>query len=141
MDSRVITEVGKLNREAVHFFLGGDHWWAFAPLEKDTYLAEKIDPPAGALFPTPAPPVIDPPDSAYRAFLGDGNPATTLNILDNTVRTNPNSALASSGYFLQALSYDLLGDRTSARVSYFTLWSADPQSIWGQLAAAHLEKR
>ena len=141
LTTQTFSAVGKMDRQVVHFFLAGDHWWAFAPLQKDTYTAEAIDPPPGSVLVNPVPPVIDPPESAYRALLTDADPTTTLNILDNVIRENAGSALASSGYFLQAISYDLIGDRSNARRTYFDLWSADPQSLWGQLAAAHLEQR
>lgn len=141
LTTQTFSAVGKMDRQVVHFFLAGDHWWAFAPLQKDTYTAEAIDSPSSNTAFSVAPSVIDPPDSAYRALLTDANPTTTLNILDNVIRENAGSALASSGYFLQAISYDLIGDRSNARRTYFDLWSADPQSLWGQLAAAHLEQR
>jgi len=140
-DTRTLSAVGRVNRQVVHFYLAGDHWWAFAPLGGDTYIAEKVDPPPGTEQVIPPPPVIDPPDTAFRAILVNGEPTTTLSILDNVIRTNAGSALASSGRFLQAISYDLLGDRGNARRTYFELWSDDPLSLWGQIAAAHLEKR
>ncbi|MEO8607100.1 MAG: hypothetical protein ABI690_04430 [Chloroflexota bacterium] len=141
LTTQTVSAVGKMDRQVVHFFLAGDHWWAFAPIQKDTYTAEEIDPPPGSVLANPAPPVVDAPESAFRALLTDADPTTTLNILDNVIRENAGSALASSGYFLQAISYDLIGDRSNARRTYFDLWSTDPQSLWGQLAAAHLEQR
>jgi hypothetical protein len=141
-DIVTITQIGKLNREAVHFTLAGDHWWAFAPLENDSYTAEKIAPPPGyEPLAIPPPLTITPPDSAFQALLVNGNPAETLNILDNAERDNPGVELASSGQFLRAFCYDMLGDRSNARQTYFNLWINDPASVWGQLAAAHLEER
>jgi hypothetical protein len=141
IDTRTISAVGKLDRQVVHFFLAEDHWWSFAPLQSDTYTAEKAAPLSNSTLTLPPPPVIDPPESAYRALLVDSDLTTALNILDNVIRENAASSLASSGYFLQAVSYDLIGDRANARRAYFNLWSSDPRSIWGQLAAAHLEQR
>ena len=141
LDQVTITQIGKLNRQAVHFKLAGDHWWAFAPLARDTYTAEIIDPLPGYAIVMPPPPVIFPPETAYNALLVNGDPAEALNILDNALRDNPGASLASSGKFLQALAYDLLGDRANARPNYFRLWTDDPVSVWGQLAAEHLEKR
>jgi len=43
--------------------------------------------------------------------------------------------------YLQALGYDLLADRITARQSYLSLWLDNTESIWGQLAAVHLERR
>lgn len=142
LDKQTITAVGKRDRQAFRFDLAGDRWWAFAPLQPDVYTAEKIGPlPGYDALPTPRPPMAQPPDSAFNALLLENNPAGTLNILDNTIRDNPGVPLASSGRYLQALSYDLLADRSSARSAYFALWTDDPVSIWGQLAAAHLDKR
>lgn len=140
VDTRTIAAVGRMNRQVVHFYLAGDHWWSFAPLQPDTYTAEKVEVPAASTLFIP-PPVVDPPAAAYRALLVDSDPTTTLNILENVIRENAASSLASSGYFLQAVSYDLIGDRSNARRAYFNLWAADPRSLWGQLAAAHLEQR
>jgi hypothetical protein len=141
-DTVTIAEIGRLNREAIHFRLAGDHWWAFAPLEEDTYTAEKIDPPPGYELPAaPLPRFITPPDMAYQALLVNNNPTESLNILDNATRDNPGATLASSTQFLQALCYDLLADRNNARRTYFAAWASDPASVWGQLAASHLEQR
>jgi hypothetical protein len=141
IDTRIISAVGKLDRQVVHFFLAEDHWWSFAPLQPNTYTAEKADPLTSSTPFSPPPPIIDPPESAYRALLVNSDPTTALNILDNVIRENAASSLASSGYFLQAVSYDLIGDRSNARRAYFELWANDPRSLWGQLAAAHLEQR
>lgn len=141
LDKQTITSVGKRDRQAFRFNLAGDRWWAFAPLQEDVYVAEKINPLPGYESPSPAPlSAAAPPATAYDALFQD-NPALALNILDNTVRDNPVTASASSGRFLQALAYDLLADRANARRAYFALWSDDPDSVWGQLAAAHLERR
>jgi hypothetical protein len=142
LDTRTISEIGRLNREAVHFNLGSDQWWAFAPLAEDTYTAEKIAPPAGHQPPAaPLPAVIQPPENAYATLLVNAAPAGTLNMLDNAMRDNPGADLSPSARFLQALCYDLLGDRANARAAYFALWTDAPASLWGQLAAAHLEQR
>lgn len=141
LDKQTITAVGKRDRQAFRFDLAGDRWWAFAPLQADVYTAEKIEPlPGYESRPTAAPPSAAPPASAYDALL-QGSPTLALNILDNIVRDNSGMDLNASGRFLQALAYDLLADRASARSAYFALWSDDPASVWGQLAAAHLERR
>jgi hypothetical protein len=136
-----VSAVGRVDRQAVLFDLTGGQWWAFAPLEDDLYTAEQIAPPPG-YEPAPVPTLlITPPARAYDALLVNGSPEEALNILDNTIRDNPGVRLDASVYFLQALCYDLLGDRRAAKVAYFTLWEQNSASVWGQLAAAHLEKR
>lgn len=142
LDKETITAVGRRDRQAFRFDLTGNQWWAFAPLQPDVYTAEKIGTLPGYEIPsTPLPEIAQPTQAAFDALLVEGNPAAVLNILDNIARANPGVPLASSARFLQALSYDLLADRNTARQRYFALWSEDPMSVWGQLAAAHLEKR
>lgn len=141
LDKQTISAIGKRDRQAFRFNLAGDRWWAFAPLQADVYTAEKIAPLPGYETPAFLPTDAAPPDSAFNALLEQGNPAAALNILDNLIRDSAGAPLAASARFLQALSYDLLADRTTARRAYFALWSDEPTSVWGQLAAAHLDKR
>lgn len=142
LDKQTISAVGKRDRQAFRFNLAGDRWWAFALLQGDTYTAEKIAPPPGYQPPpTPQPGASPLPDSALNALVEQGSPAAALNILNNLIRDNAGAPLAASARFLQALCYDLLPDRTAARRAYFALWSDEPASVWGQLAAAHLDKR
>jgi hypothetical protein len=142
LDKQTITAVGKRDRQAFRLDVGRNHWWAFAALQADVYTAEKIDPlPGYDMPPTLSPALIAAPDSAYEALLQENNPAAALNILDNTVRDSASTPLAPSARFLQALCYDLLADRSSAQRSYFALWSDDSATVWGQLAATHLEQR
>ena len=116
--------------------------WQFAPLEDDVYTAERIAAPAGygSIVATPMP-LITPPPAAYDALVQGNDITTALNILNNAIGANPGADLDSSVHYLQALGYDLLADRTRARQAYLDLWLADTLSIWGQLAAAHLERR
>lgn len=141
IDQLTITSVGRLDRQAVHFDLGINSWWAFAPLDREVYTAERISPPPGYESTQTPPPIITPPDNAVNAMLLDNNPEETLNVLDNAIQSNPGVPLDAAARFLQAISYDLLGDRTHARQAYFDLWVAAPDTIWGQLAAIHLERR
>jgi hypothetical protein len=142
LDKQTISAIGKRDRQAFRLDVGHNRWWAFAALQSDVYTAEKIDPlPGYDMPPTLLPALVIPPDSAYDALLQENNPAAVLNILDNTSRDSASTPLAPSGRFLQALCYDLLSDRNSARRTYFALWSDDPTSVWGQLAASHLEQR
>ena len=85
--------------------------------------------------------VLSPPQTAYDALLERDNPAEVLNILDTQQRNRPGTPFDSAARFLRALSYDLLADRRKAQPAYYSLWHDDPISVWGQLAAAHLERR
>jgi len=87
------------------------------------------------------PSILTPPQTAYDALLERDNPAEVLNILDTQQRNHPDIPLDSAARFLRALSYDLLADRRHAQPAYYSLWHDDPTSVWGQLAAAHLERR
>ena len=137
-----IHKVGRVDRPAFLFDLAGEQWWAFAPLGKEQYTAEAIDAPAGYDLPPAAlSTVLTPPQTAYDALLERDNPAEVLNILDTLHRNRPDTPLDSAARFLQALSYDLLADRRQAQAAYYQLWHDDSTSVWGQLAAAHLERR
>lgn len=138
----ILKQVGKIDRPAYLFDLAGNQWWAFAPLGKESYLAEAIPTPLGFELPPPAlSNILSPPQTAYDALLERDNPAEVLNILDTLQRSRPGTPLDSAARFLRALSYDLLGDRRSAQPAYYSLWHDDPTSVWGQLAAVHLERR
>ncbi|MEZ4668774.1 MAG: hypothetical protein R3E39_12755 [Anaerolineae bacterium] len=141
-DTATIKEVGKLDRQAIRFIQTGDQWWAFAPLGKDSYTAERIDTPIGR-EPISAvrPDFLAIPDTALEAMFVRSDPEEVLNILDNAARTNPGIPMGNAARFLQALSYDLVGSRARAQSGYYSLWSEASDSPWGQLAAAHLERR
>jgi hypothetical protein len=141
LDQTTLTQVGRVERQAVRFDLAGERWWAFAPLDPEFYTAEKIDPLPGYEVVAAPLPVITASQRLYDALLLDDDPATALAVLDNLRRENPQASIAPDARFLQALSLDLLGERVRARQSYYDLWSQNPLSIWGQLAADHLEQR
>ncbi|MBI1276568.1 MAG: hypothetical protein GC179_00430 [Anaerolineaceae bacterium] len=142
VEQTTIHKVGRVDRPAYHFDLAGNQWWAFAPIGKEQYTAEAIATPIGFELPIPAlPTVLTPPQTAYDALLERDNPAEVLNILDTLQRNRPGTPLDSAARFLQALSYDLLADRRHAQPAYYSLWYDDATSVWGQLAAAHLERR
>jgi hypothetical protein len=141
LDMLTVSEVGRFNRQAVHFNLAGHRWWQFAPLATEVYTAEKIAAPPGyELLATP-PAEVTPPAAAYDALMAQGDVTSTLNVLNNAVLANPGARLSPAVRYLQALGYDLLADRVTARQSYLSLWLADTETIWGQLAAVHLERR
>lgn len=141
LDQAAVSALGRLDREAVLFDLADGQWWDFAPLEDDVFTAGQIAPPPGHEPPSVPTLLITVPQRAYDALLVNASPEETLNILDNTIRDNPGVRLDDSIYFLQALCYDLLGDRRAAKAAYFALWEREPATVWGQLAAAHLEER
>ncbi|MBL8166038.1 MAG: hypothetical protein JNJ61_28900 [Anaerolineae bacterium] len=141
LDQVTLTAVGRLDREAVRFDLGGDDWWAFAPLGRETYTAEKISAPPGYESADAPTLLLVPSPAALNALLAANDPEAALNALETLATRNPGVPLASSAQYMRALSYDLLGDRTAARRAYYELWSDAASSVWGQLAAAHLERR
>lgn len=136
-----LSAVGRADRQAVRFTLGGEHWWAFAPLDPEFYTAERIDPLPGFKPILPPLPVITAPPSIYNALLVDNNPAAVIPLIQDLMLSSPQAALSSEVRYLQALSLDLLNDRTRARQAHYDLWLGSPQSVWGQLAAEHLEQR
>ena len=142
VEQTIVQKVGRIDRPAYLFDLASSQWWSFAPLDKQHYVAEAIPTPAGYELPPAAlPTVLSPPQTAYDALLDRDNPAEVLNILDTLQRNYPATPFDSAARLLRALSYDLLGDRRRAQPAYYSLWRDDPSSVWGQLAAAHLERR
>lgn len=139
LETTIIAEVGRANRQAVNFALTGSSWWAFAPTGEIFYVPGPIDPPAGfapaSLPDAPA----EAPEAAFTALFA-GNLNTALTAIDNAAR-DTSAGLAPSARYMKALLYDLLGDRQNARRAYYELWSNLGASTWGQLAAAHLERR
>jgi hypothetical protein len=136
-----VSQAGFLDRQVVSFNLTGSSWWSFAPTNEDIYVPEISEPPVmfeSASFPAA---LIDPPDAAYDALLIENDAVGALNILRNEAAANPDVPLSAAARYLQALCYDLIGDRLAARQAYYELWRDLPDSPWGQLAGAHLELR
>lgn len=140
-DTFTVSRVGRIDRQGIHFQLAGDHWWAFAPLDPEFYTAERILPPPGYETLTAPTPLVVAPQTLYDALLVENNPTLALTIIDNLMRDNPGVAISPEVRFIEAMSYDLLNNRARARQAYFDLWEESVLSIWGQLAAAHLEQR
>jgi hypothetical protein len=136
-----LSQIGRLDRVAVNFNLFGASWWAFAPLQPDVYSAERIDPPGRFQSATLPLGFVDAPDAAYEALFVDHSAARALTLIDNAARDNPDVPLSPAARYLQALCYDLTADRQPARNAYFNLWSEYFDTLWGQLAAVHLERR
>lgn len=136
-----LSTVGRADRQAVRFTLAGEHWWAFAPLDPEFYTAERIDPLVSNAPILPPLPVISAQENLYNALLVDNNPGAALTLIQDMMLSNPQAALSSEMRYLQALCLDLLNDRTRAREAHYNLWLQNPQSVWGQLAAEHLEQR
>ena len=135
-----IQQVGRLDRQAFRFNLAGSGWWAFAPLEADTYTAERIPTPQG-FEPSARPPrILDVPDAALEALLR-GDTTAALVALDNARQALPGVPTTAAFDFLRVLTLDLAANRADARAGYYALWTREPGSVWGQVAAAHLERR
>ncbi|MBE0691126.1 MAG: hypothetical protein IH587_13485 [Anaerolineae bacterium] len=139
-DQVTIRQVGRFDREAVSFDVAGMRWWAFAPLNAETYTAEQIEPPAGYEETPRSARVLKLPATAVDAlFRGDLSGA--LLALDNALRDQPEVVTAPDFAFMQALLHDITGERALARSEYYALWRDFPASLWGKLAANHLERR
>lgn len=141
LDTFTVSAIGRADRAGVHFDLGGPRWWAFAPLDPEFYTAEQVSRPEGASpLTTPPPPIITAVPEVYDALLVNDDPALALRLLDNLRRESPGAPAAADARYVEALSYDLLGNRETARAQYYALWRDFSQTIWGQLAAAHLQQ-
>ncbi len=142
LESTTIREVGRAERVAVSLDIIGAGWFAFAPIgPNNTYIAEAIEAPFGfgeALFPSV---LVEAPSAAFDALFNNDDPLAALAAIENAERANPDSPLSASARYLKALSYDLAGDRTRAKAAYYDIWVTFPDTVWGQLAGQHLERR
>jgi len=136
-----------VNREFVNFALPGASWWAFAPTDPVFYIPSPEEAPVGAASATTAmaaaqPQVMPLPVGVYNILIEDDNPIGVLTSIENFEQELPEgSTLSPEALYLQALSFDLTANLNQARSSYFNLWSTFPDTIWGQLAGAHLQPR
>ena len=136
-----VSQVGLANRELVEFNLAGASWWSFAPTAPDVYVPSPAEAPAGyesTPTPTDAPPV---PPRVYETIIQRGDLREALTYIDNVRRASPGEPLPPEARYVQALVFDLLGDRANARRAYYDLWLEFPATTWGRLAGAHLERR
>lgn len=136
-----VAEVGRATRTTIQFDLPQTTWWAFVPQRDGTYLAEPSETPASRLAPESTADRLRVPDAAFDALFLDDDPASALNIVSNVRGNNPDRPFTADGLYLLALSYDLTAAREDARQTYYDVWSSFPDTIWGQLAAEHLEQR
>ncbi len=136
-----VSEVGRATRTVANFALAPDSWWGFVAQRDGTYSAERVDVPAEFAPTGDEAPRLGVPDAAYAALFVNDNPAEVLNILANLETENAQQAFTPQALYLRALSLDLTAAREEARLLYYDIWERHPQTVWGQLAAAHLERR
>jgi len=136
-----VSEIGRADRVVVNFELSPDSWWGFVAQRDGTYTAEQASVPAAFAPVGVDAPRLGVPDSAYDALFVDDDPAEVLNILANLESENAELAFTPQALYLRAVSYDLTATREEARQLYYDIWEQHPQTVWGTLAAAHLEQR
>lgn len=135
-----LRQIGRFDRQAVSFDLAGLRWWAFAPLDEEFLTAEAIQPPVSGDTEGHSARALRPAQRAVDALFAGDLPAALV-ALDNAVRERPDAPLSPEFIYVRALTRDLVGDRVGARQDYYTVWSSSPATIWGMLAAGHLERR
>lgn len=136
-----VSEIGRADRTVVQFALADTEWWGFYDGRQGTYLVEPAETPSSILT-SPRPETeLNAPQSAFDTLLLDDNPATTLTIIQNSLRNNPNLPIAPSTIYIQALANELTGRRDEARAGYYTVWEEYSDTIWALLASEHLELR
>lgn len=136
-----VSQVGRADRTVVLFDIEDSGWWGFARTRTGEYVAERAESPLPEPVTTVNTPVIAAPPNAYTELVINDDPRSALALIETTERNNPGAPLAPDARYLIALSNDLIGNRDAARQGYYNLWSAAPETIWGQLAADHLELR
>ncbi|MDZ4766755.1 MAG: hypothetical protein SGI73_19625 [Chloroflexota bacterium] len=146
----LVRAVGRLDRALVGVELGGAiHWLTFAlPTGSAVYTVERASAPDDypTLTPIEAAPAI--PAAVYALLLrGEGTPAYgalgagDLRLVLTQLENAPGALTTPEGQFVRAWINDLLNQRALAASQYLTLWSASPATVWGQMAAAHVERR
>lgn len=137
-----VTQPGSLPREYVWFGLNGASWWVFAPTGASFYEpSPTTQVPEGALPMTAPLTTITATSRMYDTLILADDPLTTLSIIDNALEDHPGAVLSLEVRYIQALAYDLLGNRQEARTRYYQLWTQSAGTVWGQLAGAQLEER
>jgi len=134
-----VTQVGRADRFVATFMLPNSSQWAFAPLNTETFVAEKLSSIITRDNENPQSVAI--PTSALTALIVNNDGVSALNILDNAIRQNPTLATSLDIRFFRALCLDVIGNRPNAVAGYYQLWRDAPDSLWGRLAGAHLESR
>ncbi len=135
-----VRSLGQAERQYVQFDLTGASWWVFAPTDPAFYVATAGNPPPDYVEPT-ALPIVAPlgvPGNAERALFVQNDPLLGLTLLEDAA---PAGDLNLEARYFRAFALDLQGRRSDARNAYYALWLDAPDSVWGQLAGAHLESR
>ncbi len=139
---RTVRQPGRLDRSLFGIdYAGETRWIAFAPLTAEVFTTEAGTRPVD--LPTP-PPRRDAPavSEAIYALILTGNGAIppadlrlALTQLDNA------GAVTAEAHFIRAFLHDLLNNRALALAGYYDVWARYPATVWGQMAALHLERR
>jgi hypothetical protein len=139
---RTVRQAGRLDRTLLGIdYAGETRWIAFAPLTAEVFTTEAGTRPTD--LPTPAPrrdaPTVS--EAIYALILrGSGAiPPADLRLaltqLDNT------GAVTAEAGLIRAFLQDLLNNRAPALAGYYEVWARYPATVWGQMAALHLERR
>jgi len=138
----MLEALGRRARPAAHLPLGDGIWLAFNVTE-NTYTVEFIPPPPGFAPPPPPPPprVAALNETIIARLFGAGDRTAVVTAIDSLEANPTYTSLALDLRFVRALANDLAGNRQVARQQYYDLWANDPDSVWGRLAARHLERR
>jgi len=133
-----VSQVGRADRLVATFDITGASQWAFAPLNEQNYVVEKV---AMATMNNETPQFSNIPSTAWHALLVNDDGISALNIMDNVIRQNPTLATLPEVQYFRAFCFDVIGNRPNAVNGYYQLWVNAPNSLWGRLAGAHLESR
>ncbi|MGB1285753.1 MAG: tetratricopeptide repeat protein [Aggregatilineales bacterium] len=133
-----VSEIGRAMRTLVNFDVSGASLWEFAPQRDGNYAPSPVDAADSSAVAIFGQSQLVAPQGVYDALLRDNNPQNALNLLTTLQQNNSDAPIGADVSFLQALSYDLLANRTEARAGYYNTWLNYPRTIWGRLAARHL---
>lgn len=139
---RTVRQPGRLDRTLFGIDYAGEvRWIAFAPIGAEFYTTETGTRPVDLPPPPPRNPPPAVPEAIYALILrGSGAlPPADLR-LALTQLDNSGAATAEAG-FIRAFLHDLLNNRALALAGYYDVWARYPATVWGQMAALHVERR
>lgn len=140
-ETGMLTAIGRTARTLIRFSPANSGWWAFVARQDGTYGVERAatieTAPGGAQIVE----TVALPPAALTALLIDNDPRAALNSIESAIQSAGDTPLSPALRYIRALCYELIGDRTRAARGYYALWQDAPATLWGQLAAAHLERR
>jgi hypothetical protein len=142
VQERTVRQAGRLDRALFGIdYAGETRWIAFAPIGAEVYTTEAGTRPVDLPTPTPraAPPAVS--DAVYALILRGAGAIPPADLRLALTQLDNAGTSAAEAEFMRAFLQDLLNNRSLALTGYYEVWARHPETVWGQMAALHLERR